>query len=514
MVESRIRVGNTKDYLNTNEVPNTKGQWVHNEIVEVANLPFDGFGRMRVSQPVNLFLNKNVHNRNKILWEEPIVGAIIVHGTVTGGPFQVAEIITGGTSGQVGTVTAVAGDNLSITYNVNHNDFILTETITGGTSGATAAVTTVNTGSHVSHDRDRGGVILQVGAASGDQAVRTSHRYIPYVPGKSQLITLTFFFGAAVENVRRRAGYFDGLNGLYIEQTTECVSFVRRTNVSGTPDSSDSQAQANWSEDTLDGSGNENNPSGVLLDMSKVQFFFVDFVWQGVGQVRWGFEIDGVPVVCHIEGFGNVLTDAFMSTGSLPVRFEITNTGATAGTNTMEEICSSVVSEGGEKLTGQGFSASSKITPRSITTVAPVFAIRLKAAFGSDNGPNRKTVKFNSASILATGNNAQFEVSHVHDPASITATWISVGDDSAVEYSVDISAYTPSPEHVIEVGFAVAGQAGKGSVASQISPDEADQHRFLTQNVDSDNSEMFVIAATSFTGTAVISSGLSWVEFD
>ena len=45
----------------------------------------DGNGRLRVANPVNLFLNKNVHSKNDNLWEEPVTGAIIEHGAVTGG---------------------------------------------------------------------------------------------------------------------------------------------------------------------------------------------------------------------------------------------------------------------------------------------------------------------------------------------------------------------------------------------------------------------------------------------
>ena len=470
----------------------------------------DGFQRLRISSPVNLFLNKNVHNRNQILWEEPIVGAIIVHGTVTSGPFQVAEIITGGTSGQAGTVTIVAGDNLSVTYTVNHNNFLPGETITGGTSGATAVVTTVNTGSHISHSRDRGSVVLQVGASDADQAVRTTHRYVPYVPGKSQLITLTFLFGAAVANVRRRAGYFDTLNGLFFEQNgTTDVAFVRRSSTSGSvvPNRT---VQADWNMDIMDGNG----ASGVTLDLSKTQYFVVDFVWQGNGQIRWGFKIGSRIIYCHEECFANVEATAFMSTASLPVRYEITNTAATAGTNTMEEICTSVVSEGGEMLTGQGFSVSTEVTARAVTVDTPVLAIRLKAAYGSDGGPNRKTARFSNASVMAVTNNAHYDIRHVHDPAAITATWVSVSPDSAVEYSTDISAYTPNPEHTIEQGFAVAGQAGKGSGESSIPQEELDQHRLISQNVDSDNSEMFVMAGEAFAGTSNVSAHIAWVEFD
>ena len=97
----------------------------------------DAFGRLRVSNPISLFDNKNIHDRHKNQWEEPIVGAIITYENLVG-VFQVAETITGGTSGTTGTVTAVNGGSVTITYIVNHDDFAVGEEITGGTSGATA----------------------------------------------------------------------------------------------------------------------------------------------------------------------------------------------------------------------------------------------------------------------------------------------------------------------------------------------------------------------------------------
>ena len=155
----------------------------------------DAFGRFRISNPVGIFENKNIHDRGRNQWEEPIIGAIITYENLVGGPFQVAEIITGGTSGTIGTVTAVDGGSVTVTYTVNHDDFVVAEEITGGTSGATADILTVGTGSTVTFDRDTASVTLQVGTSSGDSAVRTSHRYFSYVPGKSHLITETFFFG-------------------------------------------------------------------------------------------------------------------------------------------------------------------------------------------------------------------------------------------------------------------------------------------------------------------------------
>ncbi len=470
----------------------------------------DAFGRLKVSNPVNLFDNKNIHDRRKNQWEEPIVGAIITYENLVGGPFQVAEIITGATSGTVGTVTAVDGGSVTVTYTVNHDDFIVGEEIEGGTSGATADILTVGTGSTITFDRDNAAVTLQVGASSGDSAVRTSHRYLPYVPGKSQQITLTFLFGTAITNVRRRVGYFDPENGIFFEQTSTGLRFVRRTKTSGSvvPNLIE---RADWNVDKFDGNG----PSGINLDITKTQFLFIDFQWQGSGRIRIGFSINGTDYTAHNINTSNTLDVVWMSTPSLPVRYEISNTGATAGINAMKEFCTAVISDGGQKLSGVGFSVSNEVTSRNVGTATdvPVLAIRLKSSF--NGGDNRRTVQFSNGGLFATTNNAHFHIKHVHDPTGITGDWNNVSGGSGVEYSTNISTVTGNPEHTIEDGYAPAGGApGKGGAENVVEGDKLDQHRVVTQNIDSTNSEMFIVTARALTGTSDVYAHISWVEFD
>jgi len=65
----------------------------------------------------------------------------ITHGTVTGGPFQAGETITGGTSGATAVVDVVGSGYLDVS-SVASGPFQDGETITGGTSSASAAITT------------------------------------------------------------------------------------------------------------------------------------------------------------------------------------------------------------------------------------------------------------------------------------------------------------------------------------------------------------------------------------
>lgn len=469
----------------------------------------DAFGRLRISTPKALWDNKNIHDRNKTLWEEPLVGAIIVYENLAVSTFEVAETVTGATSGTIGTVTAVDGGSLTITYTVNHNDFEIGEEIEGGTSGATADIVTANTGSHISHDRDEASVILQVGASSGDSAVRHTHRYFNYISGKGQRVDITFILGAAVTNVRRRVGYFDDNNGIFFEQDSSGLRFVIRTKTSGSVVDNKTE-QAVWNLDTLDGNGN----SGITLDVTKGQIFSLDFQWLGVGRVRFGFNIDGKEYLAHEAKHSNDVTLPYISTPSLPVRYEISNTGATAGTNTFREICSSVASEAGEAINGIGFAKSNNATGISTPTGAlkPILLIRLKSSYGG--GENRKTAELTGFSIFTVTKDAHFGIKHIHDPITTGGSWVSIGNDSAVEYNVTATAVTGTEAHSIDEGYAAAGSGSRGGVAEMKKPDKNDQYRFLTQNTDSTNSQVFAIVAEGIGGTATVYSHMAWIESD
>jgi hypothetical protein len=64
----------------------------------------------------------------------------ITHGSITGGPFQAGETITGGTSGTTAKVAWMATGDLYLEVINASGDFTVGEEITGGTSAATADV--------------------------------------------------------------------------------------------------------------------------------------------------------------------------------------------------------------------------------------------------------------------------------------------------------------------------------------------------------------------------------------
>jgi hypothetical protein len=157
---------------------------------------------------------------------------------------------------------------------------------------------------------------------------------------------------------------------------------VIRTYTGGSVNNSRFVAQANWNGDKLDGTG----PSGITLDLTKTQILFFDVEWLGVGNVRCGFIINGQSIICHTFQNANIGTTVYMQTATLPLRYEITNTGATASSSTLTMICATVISEGGydqvtspqiARPTGNGVT----IANNTGLTFTPLISIRLNSSY-------------------------------------------------------------------------------------------------------------------------------------
>jgi hypothetical protein len=86
-------------------------------------------------------------------------------------------------------------------------------------------------------------------------------------------------------------------------------------------------AQSNWNIDTVNsGTRSATNPNGFLLDLTKMQMFYMDYSWYGAGAVRFGFKDQrGEVIMCHRMVNSNVNTEAYMRSGNMPARYE-TNT--------------------------------------------------------------------------------------------------------------------------------------------------------------------------------------------
>ena len=201
----------------------------------------------------------------------------------------------------------------------------------------------INFGS-INYTSNNSTVNLNVTTASGDKVVRQSKRVMSYQPGKSLLNLNTFVFNTQTNNLEQRVGMFDTNNGIFLEDTGSNYQIVRRTYTSGTPVDNE-VLQSNWNGDKLDGTG----ASGYDLNFDRPTIMFMDFEWLGMGAVRVGFVVDGKFIVAHtFYNANNPLVDTvYMQTANLPIRYEIETVGAIGSAATLQQVCSTVMIEGG-----------------------------------------------------------------------------------------------------------------------------------------------------------------------
>jgi hypothetical protein len=281
---------------------------------------------------------------------------------------------------------------------------------------------------------DAGLIDLDVGSSSGDEILRETNKTFAYQPGKSLLILSSFMLAAAKTNLRQRVGYFGSENGIFLEQDDSNILVVLRSKVTGSVVDT-KIAKANWNVDSLDGTG----PSGVTLDLTKVQLMWLDVEWLGVGSVRFGFVVNGQFIPCHVFHHANLIDSTYMTTASLPLRQELTNTGATSGASQAKQICSTVISEGGYELRGRQHAIGTPITSAyqlaDAGTYYPVVSIRLKSA------RQDAIVILTALSLLGVGNGVNFSWKIVAGGTVTTASWTSAGSDSSVEYTLSGTAH-------------------------------------------------------------------------
>jgi hypothetical protein len=303
-------------------------------------------------------------------------------------------------------------------------------------------------------------VKMEVTGAGVGSVKRQSYRSMPYQPGKGLLVLATFVMDSSQSlNLTQRVGYYNDQNGVFFQRVDGTYSFVLRSYVTGAVSDARTVNQSSWNGDKLDGSG----ASGYTLDPSKAQILWMDFEWLGVGSVRCGFIINGEYIVCHTFNNANDITNVYMTTAILPVRYEIvTTTSAVAAS--MKAICCSVVSEGGFEQTSIDHVARRTTAFTNIDTAAfyPIVSIRLASGrTGSVVLPNRTQF------LPLTSQN--YEVALIKNATLTSATWAAtVPSDSNVDY--DVAATALSGGTIVQTDYVTStGSGGTINTSSTVS---------------------------------------------
>jgi len=302
----------------------------------------------------------------------------------------------------------------------DHNDFS-SSTSTGGT---------------VAYEADSSTFRLAVSTSNGSSVIRETKRVFPYQPGKSLLVLVTFAMNTPKANLRQRVGYFTTNNGVYFENDGAYNYLVIRSYSTG------ALVEDRIRQDAWD------NPFAAL-NVDRTQIFWTDIEWLGVGSVRCGFVVNGAYVLCHTFHHANVVnnTTTYMTTAVLPVRYEITNTGATASSSMMRQICSTVISEGGYNAFTYSESAgrgTSVLRLSSAGTYYPLVSIRLASTrLDAIVLPRQVDV------LSPTVNYYRWKL--VLNPTLTGATWAGTSSSGTVEY--DTAATEVSGGTELQTGY-------------------------------------------------------------
>ena len=322
-------------------------------------------------------------------------------------------------------------------------------------------------GTTYAHSINEGLVTLNLPTTANAEIIRESTKVCSYQPGKSLFVLNTFVPNTPKANLRQRAGYYGAQNGIYFEIDGTTAYFVVRSYVTGALQET-RVAQADWNIDNLLGPsvnipGQRGPcPSNITLDLSKAQIMWMDIEWLGLGTVRCGFVIDGKLIHCHSFHHANLITSTYITTASLPLRYEIKNTDTTSSNSTLKQVCSSVISEGGYELRGLQQAASVPITSAidlpTAGTYYNVISLRLKAS------PNRldAIVILTALSILGITNNVNYNWQVRASGTSSGTTWVDAGVDSAVEYKIGGGEYTGG--RILSSGYTSGSNQGSASV--------------------------------------------------
>jgi hypothetical protein len=438
--------------------------------------------------------------------------------------------ITGGNvivSGNVGVSSlgniSLAGNALPVTGNltatIDNNASVIISGFSGATSDAFGRLrvsepytlfdtnsryynhnqfsTAISGTANVVYVENQSSFQLNVGTSNGDSVIRETMKVFPYQPGKSQLTLLTLCMSTPKSGLRQRVGLFGANDGVFFENDGQYNYMVIRSGSTGVEERVRQDA---WNGDRLNGAGGANNPSGITLYPDRTQIYYADVEWLGVGNVRVGFIINGQYILCHTFQHANQVgnTKVYMTTATLPIRYEITNTGGTTGASMMTQICSTVISEGGYNSFGTTQSAGTGTTQKrlsSANTYYPIVSIRLNAS-------RLDSIVFPRQIDVLSPSVNYYRWVLVQNPTLTGATWATTSPTGTVD--IDTAATAVSGGIEIQSGYAASRELAQLSAV--------DYFQFQLGRTLAGVSDVVTLVIAATANNADVLAELGWQE--
>lgn len=362
---------------------------------------------------------------------------------------------------------------------------------------------TTNTGAGTStYNATQFCVVLSVGTVTGDKVLRRSHLWHKNQTGVSQLVEISYLCGdTGKTGLTRKWGYYDDANGARFELRDNILYAVFRSSVSGSMVDL-SVPQSEWSNDRLDGTTGEFNPSNLVLDVAKNNSYWFDMQCSA-GHIRMGLTIDGVRIICHKFSVGNTYSTDKLIVGTLPISYEIENTGSTASSSESRIYCSNIKSEGDFTPPEKLFSGNSGPV-KAVTTRTPIMSFRPIEVFkGKPNRVWTLPVLLHVYSDTAT---VLFEI--VKNGTLVGSVFGAADSETSME--ADISATSISSGSAIYSQFAYPNLANEIDLTRIFSMDNEVVARKATIT---DAPDTYTICCTSISGTSTnVKLAANWKE--
>jgi hypothetical protein len=349
------------------------------------------------------------------------------------------------------------------------------------------------TGTSTLYENNKAHTVLSVSNLTAGKRIRQTKQRFNYQPGKSLLIFMTFVMCSKNKTgIISKEGYYDENNGIYLMSDENGYAFIIRSNTTGTPTETIVR-QSEWNLNTFED-----------LDCAKTQILIIDLEWLGVGRVRVGFVINGIPVYCHEFNHANIKTEVYMSTPNLPLRSEIENDG-TGEQASLTQICSTVISEGGQDKLGliRHVSNVSLVSATTAGTTYALIGIRLHTNYLA------LATEILNVALQITGASKQGVWKLLFNPTIAGTFTFNTQTFSGIEVAYGATANTITGGVEIGGGFIESGanaSGANGSTNSNIS------NALKLGSTIAGVSDVIVLAFTPFTSSTDIRGSLTWRE--
>ena len=268
----------------------------------------------------------------------------------------------------------------------------------------------------VSHNPSKRCVVLSADSNKDCSSKRITNRYHYCMPGVGLNSTFAIMAGdSGKAGNTRMFGYGDDRNGLFFALIGNELNIIIRNDSSGEVVDT-IIPQSSWNGDKLDGSG----VSAFTLDPTKLQLMFIDFSWIGTGIARFGcYTQDGSRWVCHTHDNAGSSSFPFLTSGSLPVYFENTNSSSTLSSSELFVYGCTVYNSCKADYTFWRFVSDSG-APKAVSTDTPLISLKPKLQIGGVH--NQVGLYPETLSVFVSGGSVYLKV--IDDAILNSPNWI------------------------------------------------------------------------------------------